>query len=89
MPRRILLWGCAGLAVGLAWVFLIVMAGHEANLGRLLIVAITAPASILGHRRPMSVYEFLLLNALIYAGVGFLVELARAGFRRPVKAVTS
>jgi hypothetical protein len=39
--------------------------GHSANLklGRLTIVAVTAPASLIGRAMPLAYYWFILLNA--------------------------
>jgi hypothetical protein len=47
------------------------------NLGRSLVVAITAPASLLGRRLPLAYYWFILLNGAIYAFAGVVAELLR------------
>jgi hypothetical protein len=76
MKRRIGFWGLAGFVVAYCWVVgMIGGPGH--NLGRWTIVAITAPASLLGRSMPLAYYWFVLLNAAIYALVGLTIELTR------------
>jgi hypothetical protein len=50
------------------------------NLGRWTIVAVTAPASLIGRSMPLAYYWFIVLNAVIYGLIGLATEL----FRRPV-----
>jgi cytochrome c biogenesis protein CcdA len=47
------------------------------NLGRSSILAITAPASLLGRAMPLKYYWFILLNGVAYVLFGLLVELFR------------
>ena len=54
-------------------------------LGRSAIVAITAPASLIGRKMPLAYYWFILLNAAIYALFGLATEL----LRRPIAGHSS
>jgi hypothetical protein len=53
--------------------------GHSANLklGRLTIVAVTAPASLIDRAMPLAYYWFILLNAAFYPLAGLTAELLR------------
>lgn len=75
MNRRISLWMFIGIVVACCWVAAGFMLGPSYNLGRSTIVAITAPASLLGRRMPLGVLWFILLNGALYATVGFAIEL--------------
>ena len=77
MKRRISLWLLIGVAVACCWVLVGMFAGPSYNLGRSAIVAITAPASLLGRRMPLGVLRFILLNGGLYAIAGFAIELLR------------
>ena len=72
----------AGFAVALVWVGVVWALWPRVNVGQSWIVAVTAPASVLGRRRAMRWEEFLLLNAGVYAGVGVVGEGVRAVRRR-------
>jgi hypothetical protein len=80
MKHRIALWALIGLAVALVWFVVGLFTWPNYNLGRWTIVAITAPASLIGRAMPLAYYWFILLNAAIYALFGLATEL----FRRPV-----
>jgi len=51
------------------------------NLGRSTLVAITAPASLLGRTIPLAYYWFILLNAATYALCGLAGEVLRPHHR--------
>ncbi len=76
MCRRIGLWALAGFAVAGFWVIFSLMIPRGVNFGYWTITAITAPASLLRHR-PVTWYEFILLNTAIYAMIGLAVEPVR------------
>jgi hypothetical protein len=77
MNRRISLWALAGFAVGCFWFAYSTITWPNSNLGRSLLVAITAPASVLGRFMPLAFYWFILLNAAAYALFGLATELVR------------
>lgn len=77
MKRRIAWWALAGLIVACCWVLYGMALAPHTNLGRSAIVAITAPASLLGRRIPLAYYWAILLNGAIYALCGVAVELIR------------
>jgi hypothetical protein len=80
MKRRIFLWALMGFAVAFAWFVVGLFTWPNYNLGRWTIVAITAPASLIGRTMPLASYWFILLNASIYALVGLATELLRRPF---------
>lgn len=80
MKRRICLWAFVGLAIALFWFVVGLFTWPNYNLGRWAIVAITAPASLIGRILPLAYYWFILLNALLYALVGLTTELLRRPF---------
>ena len=80
MNRRIGLWMLIGIMVASFWVVVGFLAGPTYNLGRFTLVAITAPASVLGHRMPLGVLGAILLNGCVYATLGLTIELL---VRRP------
>ena len=74
MRRRIGLWALCGLAVACFWFVYGMAAGPTLNLGRWPIVAITAPASLLGRHMPLRYQWFILLNGAAYALLGLALE---------------
>jgi hypothetical protein len=80
MPTRISLWALAGFAVACCWFIYSTVTAPNPNLARWTIVAITAPASVIGRAMPLAYYWFILLNTAIYALFGLATEL----FRRPI-----
>jgi len=80
MTRKICLWAFVGFAVAFFWFVVGLFTWPNYNLGRSIIVAITAPASLIGRTMPLAFYWFILLNAAIYALVGLAAEL----LRRPI-----
>lgn len=80
MKRRICLWAFAGFAVAIFWFVIGLFTWPNYNLGRWTIVAVTAPASLIGRSMPLAYYWFIVLNTVIYALIGLGAEL----FRRPV-----
>jgi len=79
MKRRIGLWAIIGFAVAFFWFIYSTVTAPNPALGRSAIVAITAPASLVGRSMPLAYYWFILLNAAIYALFGLTVELFRRG----------
>jgi hypothetical protein len=68
MSRVVALWMGIGLAVACCWAVLGLLLGPtNYNLGHSALVAITAPASLLGRKMPLGVVWFILLNGGIYA----------------------
>ena len=80
MKRRICLWALAGFAVAFFWFIYSAVTFPNPAFGRSPIVAITAPASLIGRTMALKSYWFILLNAAIYALVGLTAEL----IRRPI-----
>jgi len=74
MRRRIGLWALCGLAVACFWFAYGTAAGTIHNFGRWPIVAITAPASVLGRHMPLRYQWFILLNGAVYALLGLAIE---------------
>jgi hypothetical protein len=72
MIRAVVYWALAGFAVAWGWVMFGARPGFHANFGKWIIVSVTAPASILGRNMnvPVTWFQFILLNAAIYAVVG-------------------
>jgi hypothetical protein len=81
MSRNIGIWALIGFIVACCWVVIGIAVGPTYNLGHSTVVSITAPASFLGRRVPPSFYWFILLNAVIYAVVGFGTEFLRRQHR--------
>ncbi len=73
MSRRIGLWALAGFAVACFWVIFSLIIPRGVNFGYWTITAITAPASLLRHR-PVTWYEFIMLNTAIYGLIGLAAE---------------
>jgi hypothetical protein len=82
MNRRIAYWALAGFAVACFWVIFSLIIPRGINFGYWAITSITAPASLLRHR-PVKWYEFIALNAAIYALAGLAVESMRYILHRP------
>jgi hypothetical protein len=80
MTRRVSLWALAGFVVACCWFIYSTATAPNPNLARWTIVAITAPASLIGRTMPLAYYWFILLNAAIYALVGLVIEM----LRRPI-----
>jgi hypothetical protein len=78
--RRLGTWAVCGFAVAGFWVLLGLLLGPGVNVGHWLAVTVTAPASMIGRRRPMTFYEFMIVNSAIYAALGLVAEMFR---RRP------
>jgi hypothetical protein len=60
MKRRISLWAFIGFAVAFVWFLVGLFTWPNYNLGRWTIVAVTAPASLVGRTMPLA-YSCLLL----------------------------
>jgi hypothetical protein len=82
MMRRISLWAMIGFAVAYCWFIYSTVTAHNPNLARWTIVAVTAPASLIGRAMPLAYYWFILLNAAIYVLVGLTAELVRPSMIR-------
>jgi len=78
MSRMVSLWMLVGLAVACCWAVVGLLIGPTGyNLGHSTLVAITAPASLLGRKMPLGMVWFVLLNGVLYALMGFAIELIR------------
>jgi hypothetical protein len=73
MSGRIGLWALAGVATACFWVVFSTMIPRGIQFGYWTVTAITAPASLIRHR-PITWYEFIVINAAMYALVGLAVE---------------
>ena len=82
MKRRITLWALVGFAVAVFWFIFGLLTWPNHNLGRSILVVVTAPASLLGRTMPLAYYWFILLNAAVYALAGFAAELLRSSVVR-------
>jgi hypothetical protein len=74
MVLRISLWALLGLAVACGWIYYGMTAGANENIGSWTVVAITAPATLIGRMTPLAYSTVAFINAAIYALVGFLTE---------------
>jgi hypothetical protein len=83
MTKRISLWALTGFAVAFCWFIYSTATAPNPNLARWTIVAITAPASLIGRAMPLAYYWFILLNAAIYALFGLATELFRRSVAHP------
>jgi hypothetical protein len=72
--ERIVLWALIGATVACFWALFAAVMGPRFNFGHWTVVAITVPASRFGRGRPVSYYEVMLLNAVLYGLVGFALE---------------
>jgi hypothetical protein len=79
MKRRLAIWALVGFAVAFCWFLISLMLPprYMYNLGRSSILAITAPASLLGRAMPLKYYWFILLNGAAYVLLGLATELFR------------
>ena len=86
MNRRIWMWVVAGILVATFWVVFGLIAGPGTDFGHWLVTSITAPAAVLCRavRFPVKYYEFIALNAAVYALIGLSVETARRFLRSPL-----
>jgi hypothetical protein len=77
MNRVVGLWMLVGLAVACCWAVVALLLGPHYNLGHSALVAITAPASLLGRKMPLGVAWFILLNGGMYGLIGIAIEIVR------------
>ena len=77
MKLRIALWFMIGIVVACSWVIIGMTLAHSYNFGHWTIVAITAPASLLGRSAAMKYQAFITLNGVMYAMAGMVIELLR------------
>ena len=86
MLKRVIYWGVAGITVGILWVLYGAYTGDVVYQGTSPLLHITAPGTLWARSQTFNFYEFLALNALIYAGAGLVVEVFRSLFAaRPTK----
>jgi len=81
MSRNIGSWALIGFIVACSWAVIGIALGPSYNLGHSTLASITAPASYLGRRVPLTFYWFILLNSAIYAVVGLGTEFLRRQHR--------
>ena len=79
MKRRISLWALLGSSVASFWVLYVIATAPNPSLMHSSVLAITAPASLLGRTMPLAYYTFILLNGCFYALIGLAAELLRKG----------
>jgi hypothetical protein len=82
MKRRIAWWAFSGVGVACCWAVYAMASAPNPGLARSMVVAITAPASLLGRMIPLAFYWFILLNGAIYALGGVAAELLRQQHHR-------
>jgi hypothetical protein len=81
MLRRIGFWVLIGIMAACCWVAIASLTGPSYNVGRSTIAGITAPASLLGRKMPLSILWFVLLNGGLYGFLGLTIESIRWPFR--------
>ena len=81
MKLRIALWFMFGIVVACSWVIFGMTLAHHQNFGHWPIVAITAPASLLGRSLAMKYQAFVALNGVMYAMAGIVFESLRRQVR--------
>jgi hypothetical protein len=79
MKRRISLWALVGSSVASFWVLYVIATAPNSSLTHSSVLAITAPACLLGRTMPETYYTFILLNGCFYAIIGLATELLRKG----------
>ena len=79
MKRRIFLWALLGSSVASFWVLYVIATAPNPSLMHSSVLAITAPASLLGRSMPLAYYTFILLNGCFYGLIGLATELLRKG----------
>jgi hypothetical protein len=77
MKRRISLWALLGAVVASFWVLFSIATAPNPGMTHWTVIAITAPASLLGQSMPLTYYAFILLNASCYALFGLATEALR------------
>jgi hypothetical protein len=77
MKRRITLWALLGAAVAGFWVLFSIATAPNPGMTHWTVIAITAPASLLGQSMPLTSYAFIFLNAAFYALFGLATETLR------------
>ena len=78
MKRRIFLWPLLGSSVASFWVLYVIATAPNLSLMHSSVLAITAPASLLGRSMPLAYYTFI-LNGCFYALIGLAAERLRKG----------
>ena len=79
MKRRISLWALLGSSVASFWVLYAIATAPNPSLTHWSVIAVTAPACLLGRTMPQAYYTFILLNGCFYALIGLAIELLRKG----------
>jgi hypothetical protein len=77
LNRRISLWLLVGLMVACFWAVMSFVLGPSYNLGASTLVGITAPVALFSGRFPLGIRSAILLNGILYALVGVIIEVAR------------
>ncbi|HEY1768054.1 MAG TPA: hypothetical protein VGG26_10375 [Terracidiphilus sp.] len=72
--QRVGLWVLIGATITCFWVLVMMLIGPRHNISHWPIIAITIPASMFGRSRPVTYYEVMLLNAVIYGLTGLALE---------------
>ena len=74
MVLRVSVWAPIGLGVACGWMYYGMTTGAGQNIGGWTVVAITAPATLIGREIPLAYSTVAFINAAIYAVVGLLTE---------------
>ena len=74
MVLRVIVWAIVGLGVACGWMYYGMTSGAGQNIGDWTVVAITAPATLIGHQIPLAYSTIAFINGAIYAVVGLLIE---------------
>jgi hypothetical protein len=72
--QRVGLWILIGATVTCFWVLVMMLIGPRHNISHWPIITVTIPASMFGRNRPVTYYEVMLLNAVIYGLIGLALE---------------
>jgi hypothetical protein len=79
MKRRIFLRALLGSSVASFWVLYVIATAPNSSLTHSSVLAITAPACLLGRTMPQAYDTFILLNGCFYALIDLATELLRKG----------
>ena len=74
MVLRVIVWAVVGIGVACGWMYYGITTGAGQNIGAWTVVAITAPATLIGREIPLAYSTIAFINGAIYAVIGLLIE---------------